>query len=107
MLTRKFYKIDRWDEELYDLPADQCDLHVGLVENLMPAPTRAANQVCDEVRRSFQSSLRRAEGHLLVEYGPTMNFEYVTRLVRPRQKTSREVCIPVCRSSRSQGWNAT
>ena len=48
--TKKFYKIEEWNEELYARLLDQYNKHVNLVNDLFFELTRAANYVCDRVR---------------------------------------------------------
>jgi hypothetical protein len=73
--TRKFYQIDQWDEKLYAKLASKFEHHVDLVQDLMLELTRAANLVCDRIRRDVMPSYRLAEGRLLVESGPTMDLK--------------------------------
>ena len=76
LLTRKFYKSDRWDPVGYRRLHKQYEQHVGLVENLMVELTRAANYICDEVRNSIQPGYRLEEGRCVIKYGPTNGFEF-------------------------------
>jgi hypothetical protein len=67
-ITDKFYKINRWDEKLYANLVNEYNFHVDLVEDLVLELTRAANYVCDNVRRFFLPSFSVSEGLLLVNY---------------------------------------
>lgn len=70
LLTRKFYKIDRWDEEAYHRLLDQYEYHVDLIDDLMCELTRSGNLVCDRVREFISPSFRLSEGRLIVQSGP-------------------------------------
>jgi HNH endonuclease len=76
LMTRKFYRSDKWDEERYERLAKQYDFHVDLVEDLMLELTRAANLIADRVRQHLIRSYRLAKGRLVVEYGPTGNLVF-------------------------------
>jgi len=65
--TEKFYKIDRWDQELYGRLAKRFDFHVDLLHDLTFELSRAANYVCDHVRMHLDRSYRLEEGVLIVE----------------------------------------
>ncbi len=68
--TRRFYRIHDWDPDRYHELLDSYEYHVRLVADLVLELTRAANLVCDMVRRYFDPSFRMREGILLVESGP-------------------------------------
>ncbi len=76
--TRKFYHIDRWDEAEYDRLYARYSFHVCVIENLVLELTRAANLVCDVVRRWVFTGFRLDEGALLVTHGPYMDFRWHT-----------------------------
>jgi hypothetical protein len=76
--TRKFYKIREWDPERYHALLKEYEDHVGLLDDLVLELTRAANYVCDMVRRHIDTSFRMAEGVLLVEAGPFMDLTHKT-----------------------------
>jgi hypothetical protein len=69
LLTRKFYKIDRWDEDLYRKLFKQFEFHVALVEDLMLELTRAANLICDLVRQYIMANFMLEKGRLLCQSG--------------------------------------
>lgn len=80
--TEKFYQIKNWDPPRYTRLSSQYDFHVDIVSDLMLELTRAANLVCDQVRRYIAHNFRLTEGHLIVQRGPDIHFnwaEYVTR----------------------------
>lgn len=90
--TEKFYSIDRWDEELYDDLHKEFLFHVDLVMDLMIELTRAANYVCDKIRRYIIHSFFLKEGILLVTYGPCMDFSF--RTIRPEYRGDECTLIP-------------
>lgn len=76
--TKKFYQIEEWNPDLYKRLSDEFDDHVGLVEDLALELTRAANYVCDNVRKVLLSSYRIREGALLIDGGPYMDMSFKT-----------------------------
>lgn len=80
--TRKFYRIDRWDEALHARMSNRFDHHVDLVEDLVLELTRAANLVCDRVRATLQSGYRLKEGRLAVMIGPLSDLSFRTMVVQ-------------------------
>jgi hypothetical protein len=77
--TEKFYKrLEEWDEEKYDKLSEKFDFHVDLVQDLMCEMTRAANYLCDQIRRQLSSSFRINAGVLLIETGPDLSLSYQT-----------------------------
>lgn len=76
--TEKFYRIDRFDEQLYESLYKQFEYHVGLVEDLMLELTRAGNRVCDEIRKHLVHSYRLSQGALLVTSGPYEDLGFKT-----------------------------
>ena len=79
--TAKFYQIREWDSERYDALAERYEEHCDLVRDLTLELTRAANYVCDEVRRSVDPSFRMTEGVLLVQSGPFEDLTFRTRRI--------------------------
>lgn len=73
--TRKFYKIDEWNEELYRHLLKQYEFHVDLVNDLMLELSRAANLLCDRIRQELMQGYRLAEGRLVVQSGPTIDLK--------------------------------
>lgn len=85
--TEKFYKrLREWDEKRYVELSNEFDFHVDLVQDLACELTRAANYLCDQIRKNISSSFRIKEGVLLIVTGPDMNFSFQT--VRLEFKTS-------------------
>jgi hypothetical protein len=74
--TWKFYQIEDWDPPLYKRLVAAYDFHVDIVSDLMLELTRAANLVCDEVRRHISHAFRIKEGRLVVQRGPDMNLRF-------------------------------
>lgn len=73
LATRRFYKIDEWDDEKYHRLLRQYEIHVGLVQDLMLELTRATNYIFDRIRERFFPTFRLREGVLLVTGGPYMD----------------------------------
>lgn len=85
--TSKIYqKLQEWDEKQYEKLYKQFDFHVNLVEDLACELTRAANYLCDQIRKYLSSSFRINEGVLLIMTGPDRSFSYTT--VRLEFKTA-------------------
>lgn len=76
--TRRFYKIDSWDDELYNELLKKYEFHSALITDLTMELTRAINYIFDKVRQSLVSGFRIKEGVLLVEIGPFMDFSWKT-----------------------------
>lgn len=76
LMTKKFYHIDEYNEERYNILLDQYNYHVDLVEDLMLELTRAANLVCDEVRQHISANYRLKEGRVSVLSGPHMDMSW-------------------------------
>lgn len=76
LFTRKFYQIEEWDPPRYARLAAKYDFHVDLVCDLMLELTRAANFICDEVRRHVAHNYRLQEGNVIVQRGPDMNLQF-------------------------------
>ena len=91
-VTEKFYKIDEWNSELYSHLHKEFIFHVDLVQDLMFELTRAANYICDKVRRFIIPSFRIKEGVLLVTYGPCMDMSFKT--VRTEYRGDERILIP-------------
>jgi hypothetical protein len=90
--TEKIYKrLGEWDNEKHNELSKKFDFHVDLVQDLMCEMTRAANYLCDQIRKQLSTSFRIKEGVLLVETGPDMSFSYQT--VRLEFKTNDQVLI--------------
>jgi hypothetical protein len=78
--TEKFYRIDEWNPELYDLLLKRFNYHVDLVHDLTYELTRAANYVCDQTRECLDRTFRIEPGVLLVRRGmDTSMMEYTYR----------------------------
>jgi hypothetical protein len=77
LATRKFYKIDEYNEELYRLLLKRYEFHVDVVDDLMLELTRAANLICDYVRQHLMHGYRLSEGRLVVQIGPTIELKVI------------------------------
>lgn len=86
--TRKFYKINEFDEERYHRLLKKFEYHCLLVEDLALEMTRAANYLFDMVRKYLFTGFRINEGVLLVEIGPFMGMTWKTVRTeyRPKEK---------------------
>lgn len=93
--TKKFYKIDEWDEERYGRLSREYDAHECLVSDLFFELTRAGNFVCDKVREFLYSGYRMKEGALLIERYPVgYNLERVRVRVEYRGDERTEMPYP-------------
>lgn len=90
--TRKFYKIDHWDEDAYHRLLREYERHVDRVENLALELTRAANFVCDRVREVLDPHFRITQGALLIATGPDMHLAWDT--YRPEYRDAERTSIP-------------
>lgn len=91
-ITEKFYKIDRWDEELYSDLHKEFVFHVDLVKDLVLELTRAGNYICDNIRKFIISNFRISEGLLLVTFGPCMDLSFKT--VRAEYRGEERISQP-------------
>jgi hypothetical protein len=92
--TEKFYKISEWNPALYKYLGDKYEFYVDLVEDLMLELTRAANYLCNVVRRYLDPSFRLAEGVLIVESGMYMDFTYRSIRAEYRKEELTEAPYP-------------
>ena len=77
-ITEKFYRIDYWDDKVYSELLKEFNFHVDLIQDLVLEITRAANYICDNVRKYIIRNFRISEGILLVTYGPCRDFSFNT-----------------------------
>ena len=92
--TRRFYKIDEWNPEKYELLYNKYMYHVKLVQDITLELTRAANYVFDKVRENLFPSFRINEGVLLVEIGPFADLSWHTYRVEYRNEEKIEMPYP-------------
>ncbi|HEX3745396.1 MAG TPA: HNH endonuclease [Bryobacteraceae bacterium] len=71
--TKKIYQIEDWDPPRYELLSARFHHHVDLVQDLTYELTRAANYICEMVRKTFEPTFRVAQGVLLVRRGMDMD----------------------------------
>jgi hypothetical protein len=88
--TRRFYKIDEYNEERYSRLLKEFEFHVDLVEDLMLELTRAANLVADRIRQHLIRGYGLKTGRLVVEYGPLLDFSYRTVVVQYSSEERKE-----------------
>lgn len=96
--TRKFYKIDRWDKELYEELHEKYMFHVRLIVDLTLELTRAINYIFDKVRQFLLPSFRIKEGVLLLEVGPFMDMSWRTFRVEYKPEERVEYPYPGLRN---------
>lgn len=78
-VTEKIYKrLNYWDPDKYSLLSKEFDFHVDLVQDLVIELTRAANFVCDKVRKYFLYNYRLDKGILLIMGGPYSDMSFRT-----------------------------
>lgn len=92
--TKKFYRIDDWNPELYQRLVVQYDEHVALLGDLILELTRAANYVCDMVRCHLIHSFRLKEGVALITGGLYMDLVYKTYRVEYKRNEKVERPYP-------------
>ena len=90
--TRKFYKIDAWNEELYAKLVNQYDEHLNLLSDFAVELTRAANYICDLMRKHVYRGFRIKEGLLVAQTGTWM--DGVDRTVRVAYKPEERTGFP-------------
>jgi hypothetical protein len=71
--TRKLYKINEWNEELYAKLVKQYDEHRNLLSDFALELTRAANYICDLMRKHVYRGFRIKEGLLVAQTGICMD----------------------------------
>lgn len=77
--TESFYNHERVSETDYYILENRFYYHVDLVHDLVYEATRAANFICDQVRRHLDRSFRIEEGVLLVREGMDITLKEHTR----------------------------
>jgi hypothetical protein len=77
--TEKFYN-RTWheDEKVYDRLVKKYEAHIALVDDLCFELTRAANYLLKTIRADLLPQFREAEGLLMVQRGPNMQFQWTT-----------------------------
>jgi len=68
--TEKFYQINE-SEKLFK----EYIFHINLIQDLILELTRAANYICDKVRKFIDPTFRLKEGLLIITSGPYFNSE--------------------------------
>jgi hypothetical protein len=72
-ITELFYKIDRWDPEMYNLLLDKYNFHVRLINDLTLELTRSANRIIELIRENIDPSYFQKEGKLMLHFGADIN----------------------------------
>jgi hypothetical protein len=87
--TRKFYKIKEWNEELYAKLGKKYDEHRNLLSDFVVELTRAANYICDLMRKHVYRGFRIKEGLLVAQTGTWMDgLDHIVRVAyRPEERT--------------------
>ncbi len=91
-ITEKFYQINRWDPEKYDILVKRYEHHCYLVEDLAVELNRAGNYVFDKVRENLLHNYRINEGVLLIMSGPHFDFTFKTH--RAEYRGDERIEIP-------------
>jgi len=94
LYTKKFYQINEWHEEKYERLGKKYEFHVDLVQDLMLELTRAANYICDKIRKYIDRSFRLDKGALIVESGPYMPFTWRQHRVEYRRNERTKMPYP-------------
>jgi len=89
--TKKFYKIDDWNPELYHELLKKFNYHTALVDDLTLEMTRAANLVIEKIRKHIYVRYREEEGKLLVTSGPFMDMSWKTYKVEYMTDEKKEL----------------
>lgn len=92
--TEKFYQIREWNEEKYERLGNMYEFHVDLVMDLMMELTRAANYICDKIRKNINPTFRLKEGAILLVSGPYGAFSWKTHRVEYRGEERTEIPYP-------------
>ena len=90
--TRKFYKESKPGSDSERDALKQYQRHVNMVEDLTLELTRAANLVCDRVRKCFDSSFLTEHGKLFVVSGLHEDFRdhaYFVKYQEPEVNATR------------------
>ena len=103
LLTKKFYKIDDWDEVRYMQISRQYDYHVDLIMDLMLELSRAANLICDRIRQNLKRGYRLREGYLVVQTGPGMDLAFRDAVVKyDREERNKNFPYPGLQTFRTE-----
>lgn len=95
LFTEKFYQLDDWDPPRYARLSREYEFHVDIVSDLMLELTRAANLICDVVRRDISHAYRLKEGNLIVQRGPDMNLRFTEFVARySREEAEQDMPYP-------------
>lgn len=90
--TRKFYKINEWNEELYAKRLKEYKEHMSILADFAVELTRAANYICDLMRKYVYRGFRIKEGLLVAQTGTWM--DGVNRTMRVAYKPNERVDHP-------------
>jgi len=73
LFTKKFYKINYYDEESYNKLGNEYDFHCHLLEDLVFELTKSANRIVEMVREHLVKGYRQVEGNLILHRGMDIN----------------------------------
>jgi hypothetical protein len=90
--TTKFYKINEWNDELYKKLHAEYAEHTSLLADYAFEMTRAANYICDLVRKHVYRGFRIKEGLLVAQTGTWM--DGVDRTVRVAYRPEERTGLP-------------
>jgi hypothetical protein len=90
--TRKFYKSDERNEELYAKLGKEYEEHRNLLSDYAVELTRASNYICDLMRKHIYRGFRIKEGLLVAQTGTWM--DGVDRTVRVAYKPEERTGFP-------------
>lgn len=90
LVADRFYKLDKWDEDLHRRLIKEYEDHISLLKELVLELTRAANWVSEKARRLLDSDFRLMEGVLLVQESDGIS----VRTMRPEYNKDERLPIP-------------
>jgi len=74
-ITRRFYKIQEWDEKKYNFLLNKYNFHIDLLHDLVILLTGSANRMIDLIRKHLNMSYMQENGRLMLHFGLDMNLQ--------------------------------